>query len=155
VQEGLNNMVKNTTKTKKSPSAETEEKTEKPFDFFRFVDDVSFRKQNLFNEETEAKYEPYMINKALSLSVDCVLYVNELNLYYDLPKVMQHDYLINSIRSRKRYEKWPKPEKNEDFQAVKEYYKYNDAKTRTALSILDKKQIAIIKEKLEKGGVTK
>lgn len=150
-------MVKNTTKTKKSRSSETEttEAQERPFDLFTFVNDISFTKHGLFNEETESKYEPYMINKAFSLSVDCVLYVNELNLYYDLPKVMQHDYLINSIRSRKRFEKWPKAEKNDDLQAIKEYYKYSDSKARSALSILDKKQIAIIKEKLEKGGITK
>lgn len=150
-------MVKNTTKTKKSQSAEKEttEQEERPFDLFTFVNDISFSKQGLFNEETQDKYEPYMINKAFSLSVDCVLYVNELNLYYDLPKVMQHDYLINSIRSRKRFEKWPKPEKNADLLAIKEYYKYSDSKARSALSILDKKQIDIIKEKLEKGGITK
>jgi hypothetical protein len=78
-----------------------------------------------------------------------------MNLYYNLPKVLQHDYLINSIRPRSRYEKWPKAEKSSDIDAIKEYYKYSDAKARSALSILSKGQLAIIKEKLEKGGITK
>lgn len=152
-------MVKSTTKTKKStPSVKstTEDQVQEPkFDLFTFVNDISFGKKNLFNDETESKYEPFMVNKALSLSVDSVIDANDMNLYYDLPKRMQHDYLINSIRPRKRFEKWPKPDKSDDIAAIKEYYKYSDAKARSALSILGKKQIAIIKEKLEKGGLTK
>lgn len=149
-------MVKSTTKSKKSkPETNDEVQPEPKFDLFTFINDISFGKKNLFNEETEPKYEPYMVNKALSLSVDSVIDANDMNLYYDLPKRMQHDYLINSIRPRKRFEKWPKADKNDDIAVIKEYYKYNDAKARSALSILGKKQIAIIKEKLEKGGLTK
>lgn len=149
-------MVKSTTKSKKSkPETNDEVQPEPKFDLFTFINDISFGKKYLFNEETEPKYEPYMVNKALSLSVDSVIDANDMNLYYDLPKRMQHDYLINSIRPRKRFEKWPKADKNDDIAVIKEYYKYNDAKARSALSILGKKQIAIIKEKLEKGGLTK
>ena len=139
-------MEKNTTKTKKSKSttSQTIEVQEKPFDFFRFVDDISYGKKNLFNDETQQHYNSFLIVKALSMHVDCVIDANDMNLYYDLPKDMQHDFLINSIRPRKRYGKWPKAEKNADLDAIKEYYKYNDAKARSALSILGKKEIDII-----------
>jgi hypothetical protein len=149
-------MVKNTTKRKTSPQPTTDEApVEKKFDVFTFVGDISKGKKGLFSEETADKYEAYIINKAFSLTADTILYANDMNLYYNLPKILQHDYLINSIRPRSRYEKWPKAEKSSDIDAIKEYYKYNDAKARSALSILSKGQLAIIKEKLEKGGITK
>ena len=149
-------MVKNTTKQKTSPQPKIEEApVEKKFDVFTFVGDISKGKKNLFSEETADKYDAYIINKAFSLTADTILYANDMNLYYNLPKVLQHDYLINSIRPRSRYEKWPKAEKSSDIDAIKEYYKYSDAKARSALSILSKGQLAIIKEKLEKGGITK
>jgi hypothetical protein len=149
-------MVKNTTKQKTSPQPKIEEApVEKKFDVFTFVGDISKGKKNLFSEETADKYDAYIINKAFSLTADTILYANDMNLYYNLPKVLQHDYLINSIRPRSRYEKWPKAEKSSDIDAIKEYYKYSDAKARSALSILSKGQLAIIKEKLEKGGIAK
>jgi len=149
-------MAKNTTKQKTSSQPKIEEvPAEKKFDVFTFVGDISKGKKNLFSEETADKYDAYIINKAFSLTADTILYANDMNLYYNLPKVLQHDYLINSIRPRSRYEKWPKAEKSSDIDAIKEYYKYSDAKARSALSILSKGQLAIIKEKLEKGGITK
>jgi hypothetical protein len=149
-------MAKNTTKQKTSSHPKIEEvPVEKKFDVFTFVGDISKGKKNLFSEETADKYDAYIINKAFSLTADTILYANDMNLYYNLPKVLQHDYLINSIRPRSRYEKWPKAEKSSDIDAIKEYYKYSDAKARSALSILSKGQLAIIKEKLEKGGITK
>jgi len=149
-------MVKNTTKQKTSPQPKTEEApVEKKFDVFTFVGDISKGKKYLFSEETADKYDAYIVNKAFSLTADTILYANDMNLHYNLPKLLQHDYLINSIRPRSRYEKWPKAEKSSDIDAIKEYYKYSDAKARSALSILSKGQLAIIKEKLEKGGITK
>lgn len=150
-------MVKNTTKRKTSVPETTEivTPTEKKFDVFTFINDISKGKKGLFSEETEDKYDAYIVNKAFSLTPDTILYANDMNLHYNLPKLLQHDYLINSIRPRSRYEKWPKREKSSELDAIKEYYKYNDAKARSALSILSKGQIAIIQEKLEKGGITK
>jgi hypothetical protein len=149
-------MVKNTTKQKTSPQPKIEEApVEKKFDVFTFVGDISKGKKYLFSEETADKYDAYIVNKAFSLTADTILYANDMNLHYNLPKLLQHDYLINSIRPRSRYEKWPKAEKSSDIDAIKEYYKYSDAKARSALSILSKGQLAIIKEKLEKGGITK
>jgi len=149
-------MVKNTTKQKTSPQPKIEEApVEKKFDVFTFVGDISKGKKYLFSEETADKYDAYIVNKAFSLTADTILYANDMNFHYNLPKLLQHDYLINSIRPRSRYEKWPKAEKSSDIDAIKEYYKYSDAKARSALSILSKGQLAIIKEKLEKGGITK
>lgn len=135
--------------------------TEEPkIDPWTYVDSISKNKKYIpITEETEKAYDAYIINKALSFFPDTLAYANEMNTYYFLPKNLQYDYLINSIRSKSRYAKWVKKDKdstyNKDIAAVKEYYKCSESKARSALSILTKQQLAIIKQKLEKGGVAK
>lgn len=141
--------------TKKN-TEENQEPQEKSIDLFSFVNGISDQKNIIeLNEETAQVYVPFMINRAFSMHADTILYANDMNVYHGTPKELHYAYLINSIRPRKRYGKWPKAEKNSDIDAIKEYYKYNDEKARSSLAILGKKQIAIIKEKLEKGGIKK
>ena len=62
-------------------------------------------------------------------------------------------YLLNSIPKKKRFSKWFKKDaETESFRLVKEYYGYSDEKTKEALSLLTENQLAMIKEKLYKGG---
>jgi hypothetical protein len=61
-------------------------------------------------------------------------------------------YYINSIRPKKRFSKWAKRQDSEDFEAVKEYFKYNNTKTEQALQLLSPDQIKTIKKKLNTGG---
>ena len=42
--------------------------------------------------------------------------------------------------------------KLKDIECVKEYYGYNNEKAKTALDILTKQELKLIKEKLYKGG---
>jgi hypothetical protein len=155
-------MVKNTTKTKTSSQkkqslTETEEPVKAELDVFTFIKAISTKKNVIsLDEENIKKYDPFMINKAFSLSLDTVMYANEMNAHYNVSKPQHYDYFINSnIRPRNRYEKWPKKIDNQNLELIKEYYKYSDAKARTALSILGDKELAIIKQKLEKGGIAK
>jgi hypothetical protein len=46
-----------------------------------------------------------------------------------------------------------KASKLKDIECVKECYGYNNEKAKTALDILTKKQLKLIKEKLYKGGI--
>ena len=82
-----------------------------------------------------------------------IMLVNEINQLPHVDKKLQFDFLINSIRSRKRYTPWLKAKKIEDLQYVKEYYGYSNEKAKQALDILSDEQIATIKEKLNKGGL--
>ena len=145
-------------KSRKQTEKLTEQETPK-IDLWTFVNSINKNKKYIYNEETKSEYDPWKINKAFSLYHDTVPYANEMNRYYFLDKKLQYDYLINSIRSQNRYAKWVKKDKdsqfNKDLEAVKEFYGYGDSKARTALSLLSNKQIATIKEKLEKGGVAK
>ena len=105
------------------------------------------------DEDWEKKYPPFIVNKCVYPFQDTIMLVNEINQLPHLDKKLQFDFLINSIRSRKRYTPWLKAKKIEDLQYVKEYYGYSNEKAKQALDILSDEQIATIKEKLNKGGL--
>ena len=98
------------------------------------------------------KYPAFIVNKLLSGFQDTIMLVNEMNRNHFLDKDMQFQFLLNSIRSKKRYSPFLKASKIKDIECVKEYYGYNNEKAKTALDILTKKELKLIKEKLFKGG---
>ena len=104
------------------------------------------------DEQWEKKYPPFIINKCIAPFPDTVMLVNEINQLHHLDKKLQFDFLINSLRPRKRFTPWMKAKKLENLEYVKEYYGYNNEKARNALNILNDEQISAIKTKLNKGG---
>ena len=104
---------------------------------------------------TEKEYNPFIVNRALSMGMDTVLQANEMNRSPHLEKRLQFDFLLNSISKRKRFDKWQKAEKSEDLEYVKQYFNYSYPKAVQALSILSPKQLNEIKTILNKKGGTK
>ena len=104
------------------------------------------------DEEWEKKHPPFIVNKCLSPFPDTIQLVNEINQLPHLDKKLQFDFLINSLRPRKRYSPWMKAKKLDNLEYVKEYYGYSNDKAKTALEILNDEQISAIKKKLNKGG---
>jgi hypothetical protein len=126
-----------------------------PFDY---INAISHTKKDLIrNSEDEVRaekeYNAYLVNKGLSYFIDTVLFANEMNSHHHLDAKLQNDYLINTIRPKKRFAKWVKKLSEDDLELVKLYYGYNDEKARQALSILSDDQLTLIKEKQEKGGI--
>ena len=78
--------------------------------------------------------------------------VNEMNKLHHLDKKLQFDFLLNSVRTRKRFAPWLKEEKIDNLECVKEYYGYSNEKAKSALKILNDEQIKTIKDSLNKGG---
>ena len=116
---------------------------------------INYTKENLLDtedEQWEKKYPSFIINKCVAPFPDTVMLVNEINQLHHLDKKLQFDFLINSLRPRKRYTPWMKAKKLENLEYVKEYYGYNNEKARYALDILNDEQISAIKTKLNKGG---
>ncbi len=125
-----------------------------PFDIVKIISQSKTPIEK--DDEFEAAYIPYIINKALSLYADTIFFANEMNIHPHLSKNKQFDYLCHCVRSRKRYTEWPKKlQKNEDLELIKRYYGYNIDKAKVALSLLDEKQIKIIKEAFMEGGLRK
>jgi hypothetical protein len=116
------------------------------------------KKDYLVEEHDEKAYakDAFLVNRALSYHMDCVLYANQINMNPQLDAKLQYQYYINTIRSMTRkFEPWQKVDKNSDLNAVKEYFGFNNEKAKQALRILNNDQITSIKEKTNKGGVTK
>jgi len=116
---------------------------------------INVTKEPLLDSEDqmwEKKFSPFIINKCLAPFEDTIMLVNEVNQLHQLDKKLQFDFLINSLRPRKRYTPWMKAKKLKNLEYVKEYYGYNNEKARAALDVLDDDQISAIKQKLNKGG---
>lgn len=115
---------------------------------------INQTKQNLIDEDSslEKEYNPFIINKCLSHHIDSIMYSNEMNMYYSLPKKMQYDFYINSLRKRKRYADRVSKEKIQNLDYVKRYYGYSNEKAKQALRILTEEQLNYIKSKFETGG---
>ena len=125
------------------------------YELKEYLNSINLSKENLMDgddPEWEKKYSPYIINKCLAPFNDTIMLVNEMNMRHHLDKKLQYDFLLNSIRSKKRYAPWVKANKLKDLEYVKEYYGYTDEKAKTALSILNDSQIKAIKDSLNKGG---
>jgi hypothetical protein len=119
-----------------------------------WLNSINQSKKNLIDEDSsyEKEYPPYIVNKCLSGSIDCIMLVNELNINNRLDKKLQYDFLINTVRTKKRFSPWMKKEKIKDLEYVKSYYGYSTEKAEQALRILSEEQIDFIKQKLDVGG---
>jgi hypothetical protein len=66
---------------------------------------------------------------------------------------MQYQFLLHSIRKKKRFSPWLRQEKIADLELVKKYYKYSNEKAQQALKILIPEQLEYIRKKLDTGGI--
>ena len=120
-----------------------------------YLNSINFTKKNVMKSEDKQwikKYPAFIINKVLSGFQDTIMLVNEVNRNHFLDKDMQYSFLLNSIRSKKRFSPFLRASKLKDIDLVKEYYGYSNEKAKTVLDILTKDQLKLIKEKLYKGG---
>jgi len=120
-----------------------------------YLNSINLTKENLMDSDDpmwEKKYSPFIINKCLAPFNDTIMLVNEMNMRHHLDTRLQYDFLLNTIRSKKRYAPWIKADKLKDLEYVKEYYGYSNEKAKAALKILDNEQITTIKNSLNKGG---
>ena len=120
-----------------------------------YLNSINYEKTNLMDsgdEMWEKKYPAFVINRCLSAFEETIYFVNEMNRLPNLDKKLQYDFLLNTLRSRKRFAPWMKPSKSEDLECVKEYYGYSNEKAKSALKLLSPEQIKYIKNKLNTGG---
>jgi hypothetical protein len=125
--------------------------------FKEIIPSILQTKKNVFHDELDYKdYKPFIVNRALSYHMDCILYVNELNKNPSIDTDLQYSYLLNTIRPMKRkFQAWQKTSTDKDIECVKEYFGYSNEKAKEALRILNEEQIAEIRKITDKGGVNK
>jgi hypothetical protein len=120
-----------------------------------YLNSINLTKENLMETDDpmwEKKYSPFIINKCVAPFNDTIMLVNEMNQRHHLDSKLQYDFLLNTIRPKKRYAPWVKADKLKNLEYVKEYYGYSNEKAKQALSILNDDQITTIKNSLNKGG---
>ena len=119
-----------------------------------WLNSINQTKENLIDEDPslEKEFPPYIVNRCFSGHLDAIMFANEMNMYNFLPKKMQYDFFINSVKPRKRFSPWARKDSIDYLELVKEYYGYNDDKALQALRILTKDQLDEIKKALSKGG---
>ena len=119
-----------------------------------WLNSINQTKKNLIDEDAslEKEYSPYIINRIYSGHLDAIMFSNEMNQYHFLPKKMQYDFFLNTLRSKKRFSPWLRKEEIKDIDCIKRYYGYSNEKAKQTLKILNKEQIDFIKSKFEIGG---
>ena len=126
------------------------------YDLFKdYLPAINHTKKNLMDSDDvmwEKKYPAFMVNKVLSGFQDTVILCNEMNRNHFLDRDMQFQFLLNSIRSKKRFTPYVRRSKIKDIECVKEYYGYSNEKAKSALDILTNEQLKLIKARLYKGG---
>jgi hypothetical protein len=128
-----------------------------PFDY---VNSINSTKENLMrntenDELAEKGYDPFLTNRSLSYFDDAIGMANEMNFRSHADKILQYEFLLNTIRKRKRFSKWIKPEKDDTVKTLQEFYGYSRKKAEQAANVLSDGQINEIKNKLEQGGLKK
>lgn len=127
-----------------------------PFDY---VTSINQTKKNMMRGSendaiAENDYNPFIVNKALSMFPDTIEHANALNMNYHLDNRPQYEYLINIVRKKNRFSKggWAKPVKDETLDAICEVYNCNPQLALEYLKLLTDEQITTIKQCLQKGG---
>ena len=119
-----------------------------------WLNSINQTKKNLIDEDTslEKEYSPYIINRIYSGHLDSIMFANEMIRYHFLPKKLQYDFFLNTLRPKKRFSPWLRKDKIKDLELVKRYYGYSNEKAKQALRILTNEQLNFIRSKFETGG---
>jgi len=133
------------------------EKKQSPL--FDFLNSINYTKVNICDVDPltlKSEYAPFIINRFLSYHVDCILFVNDMNIRYNLRPDIQYLYYLYSVRKGKRFSKFLKAEKESSLiQMISEFYNCSFAKAKEYSKILTEEQLEKMKEKMNKGGVGK
>lgn len=126
-----------------------------PFDYTK---SINSEKNNMMRDTendvlAEKVYNPWIVNNALSYFPDTILHANLMNMHHDLDKRPQYEFLLNSIRPKKRFAKWVKNASDKDLEMVCAYYECNRNVGKDYLSLLSSNQIKIMEQQLETGGL--
>lgn len=120
---------------------------------FEFVNSINSKGDHLMVQpEDEKDYVPFLTNRSLSYFYDTAVLANEMNRWRNLDNRLQYDFLRKTVRQKKRFSKWNKPETLDHIELVKEYYGYSSAKAASALRVLPPEQLEKIERILSRGG---
>lgn len=129
----------------------TESTIKTPFDIVSNINE-----KHGFLEDVESLgglLDPFVINRAFSNTQDSVLFANEMNMAWSLPKGMQYGFYYHGLPKNKyRFGKWNKnTDDKEEISVIMEYFGYSRQKAKQVQSLL-RPHMDAMKKELEKGG---
>ena len=124
---------------------------------FEFIKAASQSKKDLIGDNdqpdiAEKQYNAFIINRGFSYFQDTILHSNEMNQRAHLFDRAQFDYYRGALRTRNRFSKWHKAEKNSDLDVIQEVYQCSRIIAKMYLKALSSDQMKEVHAKLAKGG---
>jgi len=124
---------------------------------FEFIKAASQSKKDLigdndYPEMAEKQYTAFIVNRGFSYFEDTILHANEMNQRAHLFDRAQFDYYRGALRTRNRFSKWHKAEKNGDLDVIQEVYQCSRTIAKMYLKALSSDQMKEVHLKLAKGG---
>lgn len=110
-----------------------------------------------FNSKDDAMvkgYNPFIINRFISMNESFVLLANEINKYPDLSKETHYNFFYNSLPKRKLYFNYIKKEKDlteEEVNYVANYFEITPNEARGHIRLLSEDDIESIVSKYKYG----
>lgn len=123
----------------------------KLFDYINMISQS--KKMPEFDEHFEKNYQPFMVNRFFSLCQDnSILVANIVNKNYKMSKRDHFLFLHGTVKSAKRYNKWPKKMKEDRISFIQDVFEYSYDKAKVANNILSDEQLDLLREHLDTGG---
>lgn len=121
-----------------------------PFDY---SNNISQSNEDIWTDDSDAEYNPFMVNRALSQFYDTCMFAQEMNTSFGLTNRMQYDFLRHSVQpKKKRFAKWHKPEKDAQISAMCQVFGISLDVARQYVSLISKEELKLIMEKTYTGG---
>ena len=119
-----------------------------------WLNSINQTKENLIDEDPslEKEYPPYIINRCFSGHLDAIMFANEMNQYHFLPKKLQYDFYLNSLRKKKRFSPWADKIRSKTLIMSNNTMVIVMKRQSKLLKILTEEQLNFIKAKFDTGG---
>ena len=119
-----------------------------------FLNSINTSKENLIDSDSKVEklYLPFIVNKCMSYFPDTIFAANHANGINHADKKLQYDYLLNTVRTKKRFAPWQKKVEDSELDLVKAAYEVSEKKALEILSILTPEKLEIIRQSQYTGG---
>lgn len=130
----------------------------KKLSFFDILNDINgFQKDLRSNDGFTSAYEPFMINRYMSLYPDTIEVANTVNTTLSiLDKEIQYHFYLIMIKGRtKRFEKYEKSSISDNAKLISKYYNISINRAEEIVDLHTDDDISFMKEYFETGGTSR
>jgi len=102
-------------------------------------------------------YNPFIINRFISMCEAFILLVNEINKYPELSKETHYNFFLSSLPKRKQYFKYIKKDKDlteEEVKYVANYFNVTTREAKSHIQVLSEEDVKTIIGKYKYGQST-